>query len=78
LITTCDLLVTHHPLLSPSPPDHFFNLHRQQPAAGCPGWTGLLAMHTNYDIATDGLNDLLADRIGLQQTRPLKITSRDE
>ena len=75
----CDLLITHHPLI--------FSPLRQITSSTCTGNSlllaaqgglALLAMHTNYDIATDGLNDLLADRIGLQQTRPLKVTSRDE
>lgn len=75
----CQLLVTHHPLI--------FSPLRQITAAtntgssilkAVRGGLALLAMHTNYDIAHGGLNDLLATRIGLHTTRPLKITARDE
>lgn len=75
----CQLLVTHHPLI--------FSPLRQITASTSTGSSiikavrgglALLAMHTNYDIAHGGLNDLLATRIGLHTTRPLKITARDE
>jgi len=77
--SNCNLLVTHHPLI--------FSPLRQITTSTITGSSilkaaqrnlGLLAMHTNYDIAQDGLNDLLARRIGLNETRPLKITGRDE
>jgi dinuclear metal center YbgI/SA1388 family protein len=76
---TCDLLITHHPLI--------FSPLRQITSSTTTGSSilkaaqsnlALLAMHTNYDIAQEGLNDLLAKRIGLEQTRPLKVTGRDE
>lgn len=75
----CQLLVTHHPLL--------FTPLRQITAStstgksllqAAQGGLALLAMHTNYDIAEDGLNDLLAKHIGLEKTLPLKITCREE
>lgn len=75
----CQLLVTHHPLI--------FSPLRQITASSSTGKSllkaaqgglSLLAMHTNYDIAHDGLNDLLSSRIGLTQTRPLKITGHNE
>ncbi|WP_078789483.1 Nif3-like dinuclear metal center hexameric protein [Trichlorobacter thiogenes] len=77
--SNCDLLITHHPLI--------FSPLRQITSSTTTGSSilkaaqsnlALLAMHTNYDIAQDGLNDLLAKRIGLEQTRPLKITGRNE
>ncbi len=74
----CQLLVTHHPLLF-KPLRHV--------TAGTPAGRLLLraasrglavvAMHTNYDIADGGLNDLLAACLGLQDVRPLKVTGRD-
>jgi dinuclear metal center YbgI/SA1388 family protein len=75
----CNLLITHHPLI-------FSPLHQITTSTStghsllqaAQGGLALMAMHTNYDIATEGLNDLLASRIGLQQTRPLKITGQDE
>jgi dinuclear metal center YbgI/SA1388 family protein len=75
----CNLLITHHPLI-------FSPLHQittstttgrcllQAAQAGL----SLLAIHTNYDIAEEGLNDLLATRIRLENTRPLKITGQNE
>lgn len=75
----CQLLITHHPLI--------FSPLRQITASDSTGRSilkaagnnlALLAMHTNYDIANDGLNDLLAARLGLQATRPLKPSSRNE
>jgi len=79
LAMQCQLLVTHHPLI--------FSPLRQITAStsigksllqAAQGGLALLAMHTNYDIAQDGLNDLLASRINLEHTCPLKITGRDE
>lgn len=79
LANQCRLLITHHPLI--------FSPLRQITTAtaigrlllrAATGGLALLSMHTNYDIARDGLNDLLAARIGLQDIRPLKITGHDE
>jgi dinuclear metal center YbgI/SA1388 family protein len=74
----CNLLVTHHPLI-------FSPLHQITSSTStgasilkaAQGNLALLAMHTNYDIAAEGLNDLLASKIGLEHTRPLKVTGRD-
>ncbi|MBI1744920.1 Nif3-like dinuclear metal center hexameric protein [Candidatus Acetothermia bacterium] len=35
------------------------------------------AMHTNFDVAPRGLNDALAEFIGLEETKPLQITQRE-
>lgn len=73
----CQLLVTHHPLI--------FAPLRQLTTSSVVGrlalgaarqGLALLAMHTNYDIADDGLNDLLAQMLGVQQVRPLKVLDR--
>ncbi len=75
----CQLLITHHPLIF-------------TPLLQINGSTGIgnslikaarnnlaiIAMHTNYDIAEDGLNDLFASLIGLKQTLPLKVTGSVE
>lgn len=75
----CQLLITHHPLI--------FTPLRQVTSATVAGrlvlraassGLALIAMHTNYDIAVDGLNDLLAQRLGVQETRPLKVTEQDQ
>lgn len=76
---SCQLLVTHHPLI--------FKPMRQITANSSTGQLVLraasrglsvVAMHTNYDIADGGLNDLLAERLGLLDLRPLQVTDRDE
>jgi len=75
----CDLLVTHHPLI--------FSPLRQITSSTSTGSSiikairgGLahLAMHTNFDIAGDGLNDLLAARLQLQGITPLKVSGHVE
>lgn len=79
IVQSCQLLITHHPLL-------FKPLKKISTSDE----TGLLihtairnnlsiiALHTNYDIAGNGVNDLLARRLDLLNPRPLKVTSREE
>ncbi|MCL1950967.1 MAG: Nif3-like dinuclear metal center hexameric protein [Turicibacter sp.] len=38
----------------------------------------IYAMHTNYDIAKNGMNDVLASGLGLTNARPLSITKVEE
>jgi len=79
LSRNCQLLITHHPLI-------FKPLHQvtsstvvgRQLLRAARGGLALLAMHTNYDIVDGGLNDLLAERLGLQQLRPLKVTDQEQ
>jgi dinuclear metal center YbgI/SA1388 family protein len=75
----CNLLVTHHPLI--------FTPVRQISSSTVTGSSilkaiqaglAVVSMHTNYDIAQGGLNDLLADRMGLNELRPLKIIGHEE
>src|SRR6185369_4671771 len=42
------------------------------------GGVSIVSMHTNYDVANGGLNDLLAGRIGLSGCVPLRVTSTRE
>jgi dinuclear metal center YbgI/SA1388 family protein len=79
LSRNCQLLVTHHPLI--------FKALRQVTSATSAGrlllraarnGLSLLAMHTNYDIADGGLNDLLGQQLGLRQLRTLKVTDQEE
>jgi len=37
----------------------------------------IYAMHTNYDIAENGMNDVLAKALGLKNLRPLSITKEE-
>ena len=69
----CDLIVAHHPLI-----------FRPLPSLDSRSFTGLLvsealkqgvsvvACHTNADVAEGGSADILADRIGLLDARPLE------
>jgi dinuclear metal center YbgI/SA1388 family protein len=73
------LIVCHHPLI-------FQPLHAvtAETTLGKKLYTlikhriDFFAMHTNFDIAPGGLNDALAEGLGLQATRPLKITHRED
>jgi len=75
----CQLLVTHHPFI--------FTPLKKISAADETGSLAILALkndlsiislHTNLDIAQGGVNDLLADRLGLQGALPLRVTGGDE
>lgn len=76
---SCHVLVTHHPLIfkplssisSASP------LGRQIQKA-IKADLAIVSLHTNYDIASGGLNDLLAEKIGLQGCVPLRITAAQQ
>ena len=73
----CNLLITHHPLfLKP-----LRRLDDAIPASRCArlaAQTGVhvLSFHTNLDSTPRGLNDQLAERLGLQGLKPL-FPSRD-
>lgn len=75
----CQLLVTHHPFI--------FTPLKKITAADESGRLAILSLkhdlailslHTNLDIADGGVNDLLAARLGVEGTQPLKITGGDE
>lgn len=73
-----DMLVTHHPLI--------FN-PLEKVAMGDPiaerimklitSGTALYVMHTNYDSAPGGVNDILADRLGIKNTKLLAPKRRE-
>ncbi|MCP4690634.1 MAG: Nif3-like dinuclear metal center hexameric protein [Desulfobacterales bacterium] len=74
-----DLLITHHPLLfrplrsidfSTPTGDIIRRAARRQ--------LGVYAAHTNLDSAAGGVNDVLADRIGLTHVRPLENAASPE
>ncbi len=75
----CQLLVTHHPFifkplsrLSAADPvtARIFRAIRNNLA--------VISLHTNYDSAVGGLNDLLAERIGVGSCSPLAERVREE
>jgi len=68
-----NLLITHHPLI--------FSRLKNLDCSGSPASIlcealqhrlAIFAAHTNFDSASDGLNDLLAARIGMRILRPLQ------
>jgi len=76
LASDCNLLITHHPLIFTA--QKSISTATPQGAsihAAIRGGLSVVSMHTNYDCAEGGLNDLLAARIGLSNCVPLQITS---
>lgn len=76
LKASCQLLVTHHPLIfkplksiSTATPLGS-SIHK-----AIKGGLSIVSLHTNYDIANGGLNDLLASKLRLSNVIPLKITA---
>ncbi|MBI5483792.1 MAG: Nif3-like dinuclear metal center hexameric protein [Deltaproteobacteria bacterium] len=77
--SSCQLLVTHHPLIFK--PLKSISTSTSQGAAihaAIRAGLSIICMHTNYDIARGGLNDLLATRIGLSDCIPLHVTTVQE
>jgi len=75
----CQLLITHHPFI--------FTPLKKITATDETGRLAILALkndlsiislHTNYDIAQGGVNDLLARRLGVEGALPLRVTGADE
>ncbi len=74
--SSCQLLVTHHPLIfKPLKSISSANPLGALIQKAIKGGLSIVSMHTNYDIASGGLNDLLARKIGLSSWTPLKVTS---
>ena len=75
----CSLLLTHHPFI-------FKPLKRISEADPLGSLIALairnnlavIALHTNLDIAPGGVNDLLAQLLGVEKTVPLKVTGVEE
>ncbi len=78
LAAGADLLLTHHPLLL-----HPVSSVAADTVAGLlvhrliRGGCGLLAVHTNGDVAHDGVSDALAAAIGVTGTAPLMPAAAD-
>ena len=75
----CQLLITHHPF--------FFTPLKKISATDETGRLTILAvkndlailsLHTNYDIVSGGVNDLLAARLGVADALPLRVTGAEE
>jgi len=71
----CHLLLSHHPLIFR--PLQTVNL--ADPSGVLIGKAlrnslSIVSLHTNYDIAMGGVNDLLAERLGVVSATPLAVT----
>jgi dinuclear metal center YbgI/SA1388 family protein len=77
--SSCQLLVTHHPLIfkpqksisTATPQGHLIH-------TAIRSGLSVISMHTNYDIAPGGLNDVLAERLGLSRCKPLQTTTEQQ
>lgn len=76
---SCQLLVTHHPLIfKPQKSISTASPQGKLIHAAIKGGLAIISIHTSYDIASGGLNDLLAEKLGLSGCVPLQATSRQE
>ncbi len=67
-----DLLITHHPLIMrPLARLDLDTPAGRSVAAAIGGRLTIFSVHTNLDSASDGLNDILGQRIGMDRMRPL-------
>lgn len=74
----CDTIVSHHPLLFRA----VKKLRTGDPVTGLAiraieMGLNLIAVHTPFDLAPDGINGALADRIGLGQREPFAVEQRE-
>ena len=74
----CQLLVTHHPFIfrplkNVSSADPTGRLVLKAANHGL----AVISLHTNFDIADGGMNDLLAERLGVGDCRPLRVTASE-
>lgn len=68
----CNLIVTHHPFIFQPQPHIIAGTYEGDMAISLIKHDiAVIACHTNWDNATGGVNYALAERIGLQQVRPL-------
>lgn len=69
-----DLIISHHPLIFKSIKSLIFNdSHSNKIATLIKNDIAVYAAHTNVDIANNGMNDWLAEVIGIYKTRPLAV-----
>lgn len=75
----CQLLVTHHPLIfKPQKSISTVTAQGKLIHAAIRDGLAIVSMHTNYDIAANGLNDVLAERLELGDCSVLHVTSGQE
>lgn len=74
-----DLIVSHHPLIfGDLSAVRFDTATGQLIEQAIKNEIAIYSAHTNYDIASEGLNDLLAEKIGVENTSPLEVTAVKE
>lgn len=69
-----NLIIAHHPLLF-SPLKQITKQKNPLLYQVITGQINLLAMHTNYDLAESGLNDYVANLLGIKKISPLQDSS---
>jgi len=69
-----NLIISHHPLLF-SPLKQITKQKNPLLYQVITGQINLLAMHTNYDLAESGLNDYVANLLGIKKISPLQDSS---
>ena len=75
----CQLLITHHPLIfTPLKKISATDETGRLVVHALKNDLSIISLHTNYDIAQGGVNDLLAQRLGVVGALPLKVTGSDE
>ncbi len=79
LASSCHLLVTHHPLIfKPQKSISTATPQGRLIHAAIKGGLAIISIHTSYDIASGGLNDLLARRLGVGGCVPLRPSPSPE
>lgn len=74
-----DLIISHHPVIFNDLSQVRFDTKTGQIIkTAVENEISIYVAHTNYDIANGGLNDLLADKLGLNNLQVLKPTYEDE
>lgn len=73
-----DMIVTHHPLIF----NPLKSINKNLPLGKklyklIKKDISLYVAHTNFDITSGGINDILAQKLGLKEIQPLQITSID-
>jgi dinuclear metal center YbgI/SA1388 family protein len=74
----CQLLLTHHPFIF-RPLKHITSLDPtgRLVLKAARHDLAVISLHTNFDIADGGMNDLLAERLGVRECRPLRVTASE-
>jgi len=76
---SCRLLVTHHPFLfAPLKKISLADPAGQLIALTIKHDLAVISLHTNLDVATGGVNDLLAGLLGVTSCAPLKSADQEE